>query len=265
MSHIKIENLSKSYVDRRKRKRSPNNGDVNPHDEIQVLKDINLEFEEGEMVCIVGPSGAGKSSMLRIIAGFDTDYSGQILVSGKPVTKPSSDNIFVFQHNGLLPWMTVWQNVELGLRHMQDIEEKDGIIQEHIEMVELAGFEQYFPYQLSGGMQRRAELARALAANPQLLIMDEPFTGLDFLTHLKMREEVVNMHEFFRKTTLMVTHFIDDAIIMGDRIVVLSEPPTTVKFEKKLDYPRPRDFERDKELGELRDEILFMLGVSNVA
>ena len=128
-------------------------------------------------------------------------------------------------------------------------------------MVELDGFENYYPRQLSGGMQRRAELARALAVNPDTLFMDEPFSGLDFMTHMKMREEVVNMHEFIRKTTLMVTHDIDDALIMGDRIVILNGRPATIQLNSTLDFPRPRDFEKEPELNHLRSQIFLMLGV----
>jgi ABC-type nitrate/sulfonate/bicarbonate transport system ATPase subunit len=131
-------------------------------------------------------------------------------------------------------------------------------------MVELNGFEHHYPHQLSGGMLRRAELARALAVNPNTLIMDEPFSGLDFLTHMKVREEVVNMHEYIQKTTLVVTHDIDDALIMGDRVIVMSGRPSQVKLDVKLPYGRPRDVLKTPELMELRDEIFFMLGVSYV-
>ncbi|MEJ2038317.1 MAG: ABC transporter ATP-binding protein [Desulfosarcinaceae bacterium] len=226
-----------------------------------MLNDINLQFDEGEMVCILGPSGCGKSTMLRLIAGFETPTYGQVSIGGRLVQGPSAESIFVFQHSGLLPWMTVKQNVRLGLRQLKSKEEIREKVTEYIEMVELEGFENYYPHQLSGGMQRRAELARALAVNPELLIMDEPFSGLDFLTHMKMREEVVNMHEFLRKTTLVVTHDIDDALIMGDRIVVMSGRPSTTKLVRRLDFPRPRDFERDSGLSRLRSEIFLMLGV----
>jgi ABC-type nitrate/sulfonate/bicarbonate transport system ATPase subunit len=157
--------------------------------------------------------------------------------------------------------MTVAENVGLGLRRLKNKEEKEARINEYLEMVELEDFDAYYPHQLSGGMQRRVELARALAVNPEMLIMDEPFSGLDFLTHMKMREEVVNMHEFIRKTTLVVTHDIDAALIMGDRIVVMSGRPSTIKLMHKLDFPRPRDFERDADLSRLRSEIFLMLGV----
>ncbi|MCI5222067.1 MAG: ABC transporter ATP-binding protein [Candidatus Electrothrix sp. AR4] len=261
MGHILVKKLSREFVNRRKTKRED---DMSPFGKIiPVLDNVDIEIEDGEMVCFLGPSGCGKSTLLRIIAGFDKQTSGSLSIDGKEINGPSSDNIFVFQHSGLLPWMTVWQNVELGLRHMEDGEEKKGEIQEYIEMVELDGFEEHYPHQLSGGMQRRAELARALAVNPDVLIMDEPFSGLDFLTHMKMREEVVNMHQFLGKTILVVTHDIDDALIMGDRVVVFSRRPSQVKLNRKLNFPHPRIvFNKQTELSELRDELFFMLGVS---
>ena len=262
MGHIVIRELQKEYVDRRRKPRCQDDAATCVGDRVVVLDDIDLEFQDGEMVCILGPSGCGKSTMLRIIAGFDRGYSGQILIDGKTVRGPSSDHIFVFQHNALLPWMTVWENVELGVRRMEDKVAMREQIQEYIEMVELDGFEDRYPYQLSGGMQRRAELARALVVNPEILFMDEPFSGLDFLTHMKMREEVVNMHQFIGKTIVVVTHDIDDALIMGDRIVVLSNRPAHVKLVRKLDFPRPRDFRNEPDLNELRNEVFLMLGVN---
>ena len=261
MAHILIENLEKNFKNNRRVQRnvedSQSFGEIVP-----ILDGINLEIHDGEMVCILGPSGCGKSTMLRILAGFETPSNGTLAIDGKTVSGPSSDNIFVFQHNGLLPWMTVQQNVELGLRHMKDQEQKKEHVQEYIEMVELEGFESHYPHHLSGGMQRRAELARALAVNPSMLIMDEPFSGLDFLTHMKMREEVVNMHQFLEKTIVLVTHDIDDALIMGDRIVVMSNRPSRVTLDRKLDFPHPRIFEKQPALSALRDELFLLLGVS---
>lgn len=262
MGHVKIKNLQKEFYNRRRKPRISDNPEIGFGDSVQVLNNINLEFPDGEMVCILGPSGCGKSTLLRIIAGFESSSGGQIFIDGTPVHGPSSDNIFVFQHSALFPWMTVWENVSLGLRHEKNMEKKTGQIQEIIDLVELDGFEAYYPKQLSGGMLRRAELARALVINPDMLIMDEPFSGLDFLTHMKMREEVVNMHEYIGKTTLVVTHDINDALIMGDRIVVMSGRPSTVRLEHKLDFPRPRSFEKQAGLSELRDQIFLMLGVS---
>ena len=260
MAHILVENIYKEYCNRRHSSREGCNdvyGKVIP-----VLNGVDLEIKDGEMVCLLGPSGCGKSTLLRIIAGFETQTSGSLSIDGKPVDGASSNNIFVFQHSGLLPWMTVWQNVELGLRRMEDGEQKNQEINEYIQMVELEGFEDHYPYQLSGGMQRRAELARALAVNPDILIMDEPFSGLDFLTHMKMREEVVNMHRFLEKTILIVTHDIDDALIMGDRVVVFKNRPSEVILNRKLHFSHPRIFEKDTELRDLREELFLMLGVS---
>jgi ABC-type nitrate/sulfonate/bicarbonate transport system ATPase subunit len=262
MSCIQVKNLKKSFIDRRCAGRGGEPASLG--NEILVLDHINLEFAEGELVCILGPSGCGKSTLLRMIAGFDFPTTGEVLIDNEIVTGSRSDSIFVFQHSGLLPWMTVWENVELGVRHFDDLEKKRQTIQEYIDMVELDGFERHYPHQLSGGMLRRAELARALAVNPNTLIMDEPFSGLDFLTHMKVREEVVNMHEFIQKTTLVVTHDIDDALIMGDRIIVMSGRPSQVKLDVKLSYGRPRNVLKTPELMELRDEIFFMLGVSYV-
>jgi ABC-type nitrate/sulfonate/bicarbonate transport system ATPase subunit len=261
MGHIQISGLNKEFINRRKTRRED---EASPYGQVvPVLEDINIEIEDGEMVCFLGPSGCGKSTLMRIVAGFERQSSGSVMIDGKEITGPSSDNIFVFQHSGLLPWMTVAQNVELGIRNMEDTHERCGKIQEYIEMVELEGFEDHYPHQLSGGMLRRAELARALVVNPDILIMDEPFSGLDFLTHMKLREEVVNMHQFLGKTILIVTHDIDDALVMGDRVIVFSRRPSQIKLNRKLDFPHPRNFfKKDTELAKLRDELFFMLGVN---
>ncbi len=256
MAHVKIEHLNKNYSNRRSKSRK--------HELISihsVMNDINLEFEDGEMVCILGVSGCGKSTLLHIIAGFEAASSGRVLIDKKQVTGPSSDYIYMFQANGLLPWMTVEENVGLGLRHIKDPAEKLDAVLDYLDLVELNDFIHHYPHHLSGGMQRRAELARGLAVKPDILIMDEPFTGLDFITHMKIREEVVNMHTLLSNSILMVTHFIDDAIIMADRIVVLGGTPATVQLDMKIDFPRPRNIESGGEIKKLRDELFFMMGV----
>ena len=261
MAHILIENLEKKFVNRRHVGRNTGSSYASKT-VISVLDHLNLEILAGEMACILGPSGCGKSTLLRIIAGFDSPTDGSVSIDGKVVSGPGPNNIFVFQHSGLLPWMTVRQNVELGRRHIKDPGQKEKEVLEYIQMVELEGFEDHYPHQLSGGMQRRAELARALAVEPGMLIMDEPFAGLDFLTHMKMREEVVNMHEFLEKTFLVVTHDIDDALIMGNRIIVLGGTPARVMLDRTLDFSHPRIFDKQPALNKLRDELFFMLGVS---
>ena len=262
MGCISIENLSKSYANRRSTPRGDDNPSQRQGERITVFENIDLAIQDGEMVCLLGPSGCGKSTLLRIIAGFEAPSAGVVAINGEPVEGPSADHIFVFQHSGLFPWMTVAENVDLGLRHLKSRQQRYVQAMEFIEMVELEGFEHHYPRQLSGGMQRRAELARALAVNPDIMIMDEPFSGLDFLTHMKMREEVVNMHAYIQKTILLVTHNIDDALIMGDRIVILGGAPTGVVMNRTLDFPRPRNYEKSPELSRLRSELFLMLGVN---
>jgi ABC-type nitrate/sulfonate/bicarbonate transport system ATPase subunit len=261
MGHINIQNVGKYYLNRRKIPRGTDDHNTPMGEKIEVLNNIDLEFKDGEMVSFLGPSGCGKTTLLRIIAGFEAPTKGTVTVNSNKVIHPDSDCIFVFQQSGLLPWLTVNENVGLGLRNLTSKEEKMNRINEFIELVELEGFGNHYPYQLSGGMKRRAELARALVVNPEMLIMDEPFSGLDFLTHMKMREEIVNMHEYFKKTILVVTHDIDDALIMGNRIVILNGRPATVKFDQCIDFPRPRNFETNEDLNKLRSELYFMLGV----
>jgi NitT/TauT family transport system ATP-binding protein len=262
MGHVVIKDLCKYFVERRIARRKINS-DVNLHkgDSLLVLDNIDLEFRNGELVCILGPSGCGKTTLVRIIAGFETLSSGAVLIDGKSVAGPSSDNIFVFQHNGLFPWLTVWENVCLGLRRIPDKDEMAARAQEYIDVVDLSGFERHYPHQLSGGMQRRAELARALVVNPEVLFMDEPFAGLDFLTRLKMREEIINMHELLQKTVIFITHDIDEALIMADRVVVFSDRPAKVKMDFMLDFPHPRDFHDDSALENIRREVYNELGV----
>lgn len=262
MGHVVINNLQKYFIERRTALRKVN-ADVHLHqgDRLLVLDEVNLEFQDGELVCILGPSGCGKTTLVRIVAGFETLSSGTVLIDGNHVAGPSSDNIFVFQHNGLLPWLTVWENVCLGLRRLKDRNEIAARAQEYLDVVNLSGFEHHYPHQLSGGMQRRAELARALVVNPEVLFMDEPFAGLDFLTRLKMREEVINMHELFHKTVIFITHDIDEALVMADRVVVFSDRPAKVKMDFKLEFPHPRDFHIDSALERLRRQVYSELGV----
>ena len=260
-TYISIRNVEKSFVDRRKKPRHIDDHSDGSQPVINVLDDISIDIGKGEIVCLLGPSGCGKTTLLRIVAGFDRAYTGTVMIGEKVVRGPSPRDIFVFQHSGLFEWLTVEENVGLGLRHMKDVEKRRELVQEHIDMVDLTGFEEYYPYQLSGGMLRRVELARAMAVNPDVLFMDEPFTGLDFLTHMRMREEVLNLHEFIRKTMIIVTHDIDDALIMADRLIIFSERPATIKLSRTLDFPRPRDYSTDPELNVLRGEIYFMLGV----
>ena len=262
MSRVSIEGVTKTYEERRERPRGAGEGGAAARGESRVvLDDIRLDIEDGELVCILGPSGCGKSTLLRIVAGFEAASAGRVVIAGETVRGPSRDHIFVFQHSGLLPWMTVGENARLGLRHLTDREEARRKVGETLDLVDLAGFEDYYPHELSGGMQRRAELARALVINPDLLFMDEPFAGLDHLTRLKMREEIVNMHSLFGKTILFITHDIEEALVMGDRVVLLSDRPSRVRLSEKISAPHPRDLNQNDVLLELRRRLYRMLEV----
>lgn len=225
-----------------------------------VLHDISLSIPQRSFTCFIGPSGCGKSTLLRIIGGFDTPSRGRVLIDNEPVNGPSPRHIFVFQEDGLFPWMTVRENIAMGARQIDDPEAREQMVMEYVELVGLQGFENHYPHELSGGMRRRAEVARALIANPDILFMDEPFGALDFLTRLQMREEMLNVHMMFDTTILFITHDIDEAIQLGDKIVVFSERPTRIKTDITLDHPHPRDFTKG-ELAALRREIYFQMGI----
>lgn len=225
-----------------------------------VLENLSFTVPVRSFTCFLGPSGCGKSTLLRIIAGFDIPSSGDVLVDGEVVCSPNPKHIFVFQDDGLFPWLTAYENIELGIRNMKDKEKRRNMVFEYLDMVGLTGFDSYYPHELSGGMRRRAEVARALIANPDILFMDEPFGALDFVTRLQMREEMVNVHAMFSTTILFITHDIDEAIQLADQIVLFTERPTRVKEVLTLDYSHPRDFTKG-EIASLRRYIYRTMGV----
>lgn len=229
-------------------------------DPVYVLENVNAEIEKGEFVCIVGPSGCGKSTLLNVIGGFLKATSGQALVEGAPVKGPDPRRIFVFQENGVFPWLTVRENIGFGLRRQTDVE-RERIVAHYVEMVGLAGFETAYPRELSGGMRQRVEIARALAANPDIIYMDEPFGALDFITRLKMRADLVRIWSAEKKTILFVTHDIEEAVQMADRVFVMSRRPATVQEVVPIDLPRPRDLDSPDYL-EKRDHIFRVMGMS---
>ena len=228
-------------------------------DAVHVLERINLEVRPGEFVCIVGPSGCGKSTLLNIIAGFLHQTRGQVLVQGTPVEGPNSRRIFVFQENGIFPWLTVTDNITFGLSRTEP--RRDEILSHYVEMVGLKGFEHAYPRELSGGMRQRVEIARALAANPEIIYMDEPFGALDFLTRLKMRTDLIRIWQEEKKTILFVTHDIEEAVQLADRIIVMSRRPATVQEVVPVDLPRPRDLDSREYLA-TRDRIFACMGLS---
>jgi len=225
---------------------------------LNVLNDINLEIAEGEFVCIVGPSGCGKTTFLRIIGGLESSNSGAIEIDGRPVTAPGADRGFVFQADSLLPWRKVFENAFIGLEiNGQTSEEKKSVTRRLLELVGLAGFEDYYPRQLSGGMRQRVNLARALAVNPEVLLMDEPFSGLDAQTREIMQTELLRIWTDGRKTVLFITHQIDEAVYLADRVIVFGRRPGHIQDVVPIDLPRPRDLtvKRDPRFAPLVDRI----------
>jgi NitT/TauT family transport system ATP-binding protein len=209
----------------------------------EILKDFSLTLNPGQLTVVVGPSGCGKSTLVNLIAGFDKPDSGTITINGQPITGPGHDRMVVFQETALMPWQTTHQNVVFGpkLRGDRKNEDIEAEASELLNKVGLAEFKQKFPIQLSGGMQRRAELARAMINHPLVMIMDEPFRGLDAMSRELMQEFFVRLFEENRRTNVFVTSEIEEAIFLADRVVVLSNRPTMVRRTIDIELPRPRD------------------------
>jgi ABC-type nitrate/sulfonate/bicarbonate transport system ATPase subunit len=217
---------------------------VSPKGQVtQALLPVDFDVEENDFVTILGPSGCGKSTMLRIVAGLDHPTSGRVLLGGRPVEGPGADRGMVFQSYTLFPWLTIEQNIRFGLleRGMPEAQQKERA-DYFIAKVGLRGFEQHFPKQLSGGMQQRTAIARALANDPKILLMDEPFGALDNQTRVLMQELLLGIWEAERKTVMFVTHDIDEAIFMANRVAVFSARPGRIKTELAVDLPHPRHY-----------------------
>jgi NitT/TauT family transport system ATP-binding protein len=228
-----------------------------------ALDHINLEVRAGEFLCIVGPSGCGKSTLLHLIAGLNSQTSGQILVDGNPIQGPGTDRILIFQDHGLFPWLTVGQNVEFGMK-MKGIPkaERRERTQHYLRLVHLGKFENSYIHQLSGGMRQRVAIARALATEPDVLLMDEPFASLDAQTRDLLHDELERIWSQTGRTIIFVTHNVREAVRLGDRVVLLTFRPGRVKNEFPVELPRPRSLEDPTValaaravLDELRDEI----------
>jgi NitT/TauT family transport system ATP-binding protein len=211
---------------------------------LEALRDINLQIAEGEFVSIVGASGSGKSTLLRIIDGLLPASAGVVRVSGAAVTKPGRDRAMVFQQDGLLPWCNIIENVSYGLRiSRKPRREANEIAQQFIDLAGLHGFEHHYPHQLSGGMRQRVNVARALAVNPRILLLDEPFASLDAQTREVMQGELLRIWQASGTTVLLITHQIDEAVYLSDRVIVFSARPGTVREEIPIDIARPRALE----------------------
>jgi NitT/TauT family transport system ATP-binding protein len=209
----------------------------------QALLPVDFDVHENDFVTVLGPSGCGKSTLLRIVAGLDYPSTGRVLLDGQPVEGPGADRGMVFQSYTLFPWLTVEQNIRFGLRErrMPEAQQKERS-DFFIAKVGLRGFENHFPKQLSGGMQQRTAIARALANDPKILLLDEPFGALDNQTRVLMQELLLGIWESARKTVLFVTHDIDEAIFMANRVAVFSARPGRIKTELSVDFPHPRHY-----------------------
>ena len=227
----------------------------------EVLRNIDLEVGTGEFLCLLGPSGCGKSTMLNIIAGFLEPTSGEVRIDGEIVRGPDPRRIFVFQERGVFPWLTVEGNIGFGLFKLSR-QERAHRIAHYVKLVGLQGFEKAYPQELSGGMKQRLEVARALAVNPDMLFLDEPFGALDSITRLIMRVELLRIWEAEKKTIIFVTHDIEEAVQLADRVVVMSSRPARIQRIVNIDIAHPRDISSRRYL-ELRDSIFSEIGLAH--
>ena len=228
---LRIENVSKIYP--------------MPKGEYVVLKDVNLHIQEGEFICLIGHSGCGKSTLLNMVGGFSKPSIGEVTVNGKLITKPGPDRMVVFQGYALLPWLTVYENVMLAVDSVNpnmSKGEKNDIVRHHLAMVGLSEAAEKKPTQISGGMKQRVSIARALAIRPEVLILDEPFGALDAITKEELQEELLQIWTEHRCTVLMITHDIDEALFLADRLVMMTNGPAANIGEiMTIPFPRPRD------------------------
>lgn len=251
-SFLTIENVSKVYP-------TPTGG-------YTVLQDVNLNINQGEFICVIGHSGCGKSTLLNMVSGFAQPTSGSVNLKGKPITKPGPDRMVVFQNYALLPWLTVFENVYLAIDSVYPDKkeaEKRGIVREHLALVGLTEAADKKPPQISGGMKQRTSIARALAIRPEVLILDEPFGALDPITKEELQEELLSIWNEYRCNVLMITHDIDEALFLADRLVMMTNGPSaTIGEVLNIPFPRPRDRERimeDPKYYDLRNYALDFL------
>lgn len=247
MATIEISHLSKIFKDAKRKS------------DVVALDDINLEVAKNEFLCLLGPSGCGKSTLLNMIAGFEKPSSGTVTVDGQLITAPGSDRGVVFQQANLMPWLPIWENVafHLLLRGGQKGERR-AIAQRYIDMVGLTGFENHYPSELSGGMNQRVGIARALLMNPQVILMDEPFGALDEQTRMDMQNELVRIWQQHQGTIVFVTHGIDEALTLGTHVAVMSARPGRIREIIPIDLARPRDI-TSPQFNETKRHILGLL------
>jgi NitT/TauT family transport system ATP-binding protein len=221
---------------------------------VEVLRELSLDIGRGEFVAVVGPSGCGKTTLLNLLSGYEQPSSGIIESVGRMR--------MVYQQDGLFPWQTVTENISLGLRHLTNEGERRQQTEDMIRLIQLDGFEHHYPHQLSGGMRQRVELARALAGESDILLMDEPFSSLDYLTRLRMRHELARLLHERPRTVVLVTHDIEEAAQLADRVVVLSDRPAQIRRELSITAPRPRDLTHPEVVSATRT-LLMELGIEH--
>lgn len=230
MSHVVFESIGKIFYDARR------------NTELLTLQDVSLSVGRHELLCLLGPSGCGKSTLLNMLAGFEHPTTGRVTVEGRPVTRPGADRGMVFQQATLMPWLPVWDNVAFPYRlRGRSKDERRKLAQPYIDLVGLTGFEDHYPSELSGGMSQRVGIARALLLNPGVILMDEPFAALDAQTKADIQEELVTIWQKSRSTIVFVTHSVEEALILGTQIAVMTHRPGRIRELIPVDLPRPRD------------------------
>lgn len=241
---LSIKNVQKNFANRGKTE--------------QVLKDINLDIKEGEFVSLLGPSGCGKSTLLNIVAGLLTPSEGNLILDQQPITKPGKDRGMVFQQAALFPWLTVEENVMFPLKKEMKKKEAREVAQKYLQLVQLSPYANHAPHELSGGMQQRVAIARALAMNPRVLLMDEPFGALDEQTRIRLHDELEKIWMETKKTILFVTHSIQEAIKLSDRIIVMGTHPGTILKDIHVSIDRPRE-KHIQEIAQYEEMIMELL------
>jgi NitT/TauT family transport system ATP-binding protein len=242
---IRIEHVGKEYASNGRK--------------MKAVEDISLDISDSEFICIVGPSGCGKSTLLRMISGLEPVTSGEIRMGGKKITSPSPEIGFVFQEYTLFPWRTVAKNVEFGLElKKMPPEEREKVAGKYIDMVGLEKFKDSYPHQLSGGMRQRTAIARTLAVNPEILLMDEPFGALDAQTRNILQEQLLDIWNKEKKKVLFVTHNVDEAVFLADRVIIMTARPGRIKEIVEINIPRPR-IRTETEVNKVRNVILQSL------
>ncbi|WP_197072265.1 ABC transporter ATP-binding protein [Clostridium culturomicium] len=245
MDCITLKNVKKDFI-------------TGKGDKVAALGNVNLSVPESEFVCILGPSGCGKSTLLRIIAGLESATEGEVIYRGKPITGAHKEIGMVFQNYSLMPWLNVRDNIALGL-DFAGIGKKERLerAEYYMEMIHMQEFAKAFPYELSGGMQQRVAIARALANDPDVLLMDEPFGALDAYTRIVLQQELLSIWEKHKKTILFVTHSVDEAIYLADRVIFMAPKPSRIEKEFLIDMPRIRQ-RNNPRYGELTEEMLAL-------